>query len=145
LRESLAVQLFAERARAVNAAFSLDEQVAGSVAAICARLEGSPLAIELAAARCRDLSPDDILRRFPGRLDLAADGPVDRPDRQRSLRSAIDWSYDLLSAEAQVLFRRLAVFSGGLPADAVPAVCDGSPSSLTELAEASLVFHLADD
>ena len=145
VRESLAVQLFTERARAVNAAFSLDEQVAGSVATICARLEGSPLAIELAAARCRNLSPDDILQRFPGRLDLGADGEVDRPDRQRSLRSAIDWSYDLLSLEAQVLFRHLAVFSGGWPADAVPAVCDGSPASLTELAEASLVFRVADE
>jgi predicted ATPase/transcriptional regulator with XRE-family HTH domain len=142
LRGSHAVRLFAERANAVNPAFGLTDANVTSVVEICRRLDGSPLAIELAAARCRAFAVDEILERFPNLLDLGSDGPRDLPDRQQSLRAAIDWSYELLSASAQVLFRRLAVFSGGWPSEAIPAVCDGNAESLAELIDSNLVYRL---
>lgn len=142
-RASPAVALFAVRAEAVDPDFGLTRRNAASVARICERLDGSPLAIELAAARCRRFSPEELLQRFPSLLDLGADGPRDVSQRQRSLRATIDWSYELLSPEARTLFRRLAVFSGGWTVDAAVAVCGELDGALSELSEASLIVRSA--
>ncbi|MEO8285147.1 MAG: AAA family ATPase, partial [Chloroflexota bacterium] len=117
------VALFMERARAVKPGFVLTEQNAGAAAAICARLDGLPLAIELAAARIRLLSPQELEARMDARLPLLTGGPRNLPPRQRTLRAAIDWSYNLLTGEEQVLFARLGVFVGGCTLAAVQAVC----------------------
>jgi predicted ATPase len=118
-----AVAFFAERARAVRADFVLTARNAAAVAEICATLEGLPLAIELAAARVKLLSPDALLDRLSNRLRLLGGGPVDRPARLRSMRAAIDWSYELLSPPEQTLCTRLSVFAGGCSLDAMQAVC----------------------
>jgi predicted ATPase/class 3 adenylate cyclase len=107
-----AVRFFVARARAARPGFVLSPQNADAVAALCRRLDGLPLALELAAARVRALSPADILDRLGDRLDLLADRALDRPDRQRTLEATIGWSYDLLSWDEQAAFRRLAVCSG---------------------------------
>jgi len=117
-----AVALFVQRAQAVNPAFQLTTENARAVAEICARLDGLPLAIELAAARVKLLTPTMILERFEDRLELPGEGPRDAPARQRTLRAAIDWSHDLLSSPERVLFRRLAVFAGGCTIEAAEAV-----------------------
>lgn len=119
-----AVALFVERARASDPDFALDAANAASVAAICRQLDGLPLAIELAAARLRTLPLATLRERLAHRLDLLADGPRDLPTRQRTLRAAIAWSYNLLTAPEQALFRRLAVFVGGCERDSIAAVCD---------------------
>jgi predicted ATPase/DNA-binding CsgD family transcriptional regulator len=126
LREAEAVRLFAERAAAVNAAFVLTESNIVEVATLCARLDGLPLAIELAAARTRALSPRDMLQRLDQRLHLLTEGARDQPLRLRSMRDAIAWSYDLLSPEEQTLFRHLTVFVGGFTLAAATAVV-GTP------------------
>ena len=118
------IQLFVERAQAVQPGFTLTQENARDVAAICARLEGLPLAIELAAARARFLSPQAMLLRLEDRLDVLTGGARDLPERQRALRSTIEWSYDLLSDGEQELFRRLSVFVGGFTREAAEAVCD---------------------
>lgn len=110
---SPAVQLFVTRAKAVDPRFTLDRGNAAAVSAICRRLDGLPLAIELAAARVRLLSPGDLLTRLDPALPMLTDGPDDAPDRLRTMQRAIGWSYELLPAEQQALFRRLAVFVGG--------------------------------
>ena len=117
-----AVQLFVDRARAVRPDFALTEHNAGVVVAICRRLDGLPLAIELAAARMRLLSPEAILSRLDSRLTLLTGGGRDRPERQQTLRAAIAWSHDLLDASEQALFRRLAVFAGGWTLEAAESV-----------------------
>jgi predicted ATPase/class 3 adenylate cyclase len=119
-----AVQLFVERARAARSDFALSDTNAPAVAAICRRLDGLPLAIELAAARSNVLSPDQIVSRLDHRLALLATTRRDLPDRQRTLRGAIDWSYDLLSGPEQTFFRRFSVFSAGAELDAIRAVVD---------------------
>ena len=119
-----AVKLFTERARAAKLAFALTPTNAAAVLAICQRLDGLPLALELAAARVAVLNPSALLQRLEPRLPLLSDGPRDRPARQRTLRATIDWSYGLLSVAEQRLFRRLAVFIGGGSLEAVEAVCD---------------------
>lgn len=119
-----AITLFVQRAAAVKPDFKLTEENAGAVAEICARLDGLPLAIELAAARAKLLSPSAILSRLASRLQLLTGGARDLPARQQTLRQAIDWSYDLLTAPEQKLFRRLAVFRGGCTLEAVESVCN---------------------
>lgn len=116
------VQLFIERAQAVRPAFAVTNDTAPAVAEICARLDGLPLAIELAAARSRLLAPGAMLERLTTRLPLLVDGPRDLPVRHQTLRGTIAWSYDLLSREEQALFRRLAVFAGGADLAAIEAV-----------------------
>jgi predicted ATPase len=119
LAQYAAVQLFVARAGAARPDFALTAENAPAVAAICARLDGLPLAIELAAARARLLPPAAILTRLDQRLKLLTGGPQDRTARQQTLRGAIAWSYDLLDPDEQILFQRLAVFVGGCTADAV--------------------------
>src|SRR5215467_2601961 len=108
-----AVALFIERAQAVKPDFQVTNANAPAVAEICARLDGLPLAIELAAARTRLLPPQALLARLSNRLQLLTSGPRDHPARQQSLRRTIDWSYELLDEAEKTLFRQLAVFSGG--------------------------------
>jgi predicted ATPase len=119
-----AVALFVERAQAVKREFALTKENAPAVAAICARLDGLPLAIELAAARIKLLSPSAMLARLESRLNLLTGGARDLPTRQQTLRSTVDWSHGLLNAAEQTLFRRLSVFTGGCTLEGVEAVCD---------------------
>jgi len=119
-----AIALFVERARAVKHDFVLSNENASAVAAVCARLDGLPLAIELAAARIKLLSPAAMLMRLESCLNLLTGGARDLPARQRTLRGTVDWSYGLLNPAEQTLFRRLSVFSGGCTLEAVEAVCD---------------------
>ena len=123
VNQSGAVQLFTARARAVNASFAVTSENAASVAAVCRRLDGLPLAIELAAARTKILTPQALLSRLDRALDLKAAG-VDRPSRQRTLRDTIKWSYDLLDPAQQTFFRCLGMFAGGADLDAISAVTD---------------------
>ena len=125
LGEAEAVCLFVERAQAVDPAFVLTDDNARATAAVCARLEGLPLAIELAAAKTSFLSPEGLLARLARRLPLLTGGPRDAPARLRTMRDAIAWSHDLLTAEEQTLFRRLAVFSSGFTLEAAEAVAGG--------------------
>lgn len=118
-----AVQLFLDRARAVRADVPLDVPQLRAVAEICRRLDGLPLAIELAAARVRLLDPVELLRRLDSRFTVLAEGPRDLPERQRTLRRTVEWSYDLLDAGDRVAFARLAVFVGGFTLPAAEAVC----------------------
>src|SRR5581483_3430927 len=123
LAEDEAAELFVARAHAADPAFALTEENAGAVAELCERLDGLPLAIELAAARTKLLSPAALLARLGNRLELLTGGSRDAPRHQQTLRTTLDWSYDLLDAEAQRLFRQLAVFAGGWTLDSAEAVC----------------------
>jgi predicted ATPase len=124
LSRSDAVSLFFHRAAAVKPSFALTEENATAIAEICARLDGLPLAIELAAARVKLLSPAAMRTRLEKRLQLLTGGARDLPARQQTLRGAIDWSHDLLGPAEQKLFRRLSVFVGGCTLEAAEAVCD---------------------
>src|SRR5215211_4869243 len=119
-----AVKLFIERAEAAKADFSITNENAPAVAEICARLDGLPLAIELAAARVKLLPPRAMLGRLGRRLKLLSGGARDLPERQRTLRGAIEWSHNLLDEGEKTLFARLAIFSGGRTLEAIEAVCD---------------------
>ncbi len=118
-----AVRLFIERAQAVQPSFHVTNENAPAVAEICHRLDGLPLAIELAAARIRVLPPQALLARLEKRLPLLVGGARDLPHRQQTLRSTIDWSYNLLPEGEQLLFRRLGVFVGSRTLEAVEIVC----------------------
>jgi predicted ATPase len=119
-----AVGLFVERARAVKPDFKVTNESAPAVAEICVRLDGLPLAIELAAARITMLPPRAMLQRLTSRLKLLTGGARDLPERQRTLRATIEWSHALLEEGEQLLFGRLAVFSGGRTLEAIEAICD---------------------
>jgi predicted ATPase len=119
-----AVRLFIERATAAKADFAVTSENAPAVAEICARLDGLPLAIELAAARVKLLPPRAMLGRLGRRLKLLTGGARDLPERQRTLRGAIEWSHALLDEGEKTLFARMTVFSGGRTLDAIEAVCD---------------------
>jgi predicted ATPase len=132
-----AVALFAARARALDPRFEAD----AAVAEICRRLDGLPLAIELAAARVKVLSADQILERLGHRLRLLTAGTRDAPARQQTLRATIDWSYRLLRAEERELFARLAIFAGGWTLEAAEAICGADLDVLDGLVSKSLVTH----
>jgi len=139
-----AVQLFAQRAVALQPDFVLTPENALIVAGICCRLDGLPLAIELAAARVRHISLQKIYDRLEQRLPILTGGAQDLPLRQRTLRTAIQWSYDLLDSSERLLLARLAVFRGGCSLEAVEAVCErnltiGVFDGLTSLVDKSLV------
>jgi predicted ATPase/serine/threonine protein kinase len=119
-----AIELFVERARAVKQQFALTRENAATVAAICSRLDGLPLAIELAAARIKLLSPSAMLTRLESRLSLLTGGARDLPTRQQTLRNTVEWSYGLLNEAEQKLLRRFSVFTGGCTLEALEAVCD---------------------
>jgi predicted ATPase/class 3 adenylate cyclase len=119
-----AVRLFIERAKSAKADFEVTDASAPAVAEICVRLDGLPLAIELAAARVKMLPPQAMLQRLSSRLKLLTGGARDLPERQRTLRATIEWSHALLDEGEQLLFGRLAVFSGGRTLEAIEAVCD---------------------
>jgi len=144
-----AVALFIERASAVKPGFAVTNENAPAVAEICSRLDGLPLAIELAAARVRLLTPQAILDRLEQRLPVLASGGPDLPARQRTLRSAIDWSHELLGEEERRLFARLAAFAGGWTLEAAEEVCNpgrelriDTLDGLASLADNSLIHPL---
>jgi predicted ATPase/DNA-binding CsgD family transcriptional regulator len=132
--ESDAVALFAQRAAAARPDFRVTDQNAAAVAEICARLDGLPLAIELAAARIKLLPPQALLGRLGNRLQLLTGGARDRPARHQTLRATIDWSYGLLDEADKTLFRRLAVFSGGWTLESAEAICLATDDLLDGLA-----------
>ena len=145
LPDEHATELFAERAKAGRPDFDLDHEPVGAVAEICRRLDGLPLAIELAAARMRAMSSLDVARRLDG-LRLLSGGTRDAPRRQQSLAATIDWSYRLLTEREQALFVRLSVFAGGFDLEAAHGVCgadadteDDTLDSLTGLLDKSMV------
>ncbi len=134
LIENEAVALFVERASALDARFDLTEDTARAIAAICARVDGLPLAIELVAARAKALAPVALLRRLERRLPLLGGGARDAPGRQQTMHDAISWSYELLEPEEQFLFRRLAIFEGGFDLEAADAVAGADRSELDQQA-----------
>jgi predicted ATPase len=144
LLESESVILFVERARTALPNFALTKDNASSVAEICRRLDGLPLALELAAARIKLLQPQAILSRLDDKLKLLTGGARDLPTRHQTLRNTLEWSYDLLNQDEKILYARLGVFVGGFTFEAVEAVCnpDGKLDileSLTSLANNSLL------
>jgi non-specific serine/threonine protein kinase len=145
LARTEAVALFVARARAADPRFALTVENASAVAAICQRLDGLPLGIELAAARLRVLSPEALLRRLSDPLRLLTGGGRDQPPRLRTMRQAVAWSHDLLAPEEQTLFRRLAVFEDGCTVEAAEAVCGGPEldvlDAMSGLVEQSLVHQ----
>ena len=141
LQHTPSIALFVERARASRPDFRLTADNAAAVAEICARLDGLPLAIELAAARIKLLPPQALLERLrESPLQWLTSSPRDAPARHETLRSAIRWSYELLNPDERRLFRLLSVFAGGCPLDALSAIC-GDPSSLAVMDD---VFSLVD-
>jgi predicted ATPase/serine/threonine protein kinase len=152
LMQSPSIALFVQRAAAGRPDFTLTARNADAVVDICRRLDGLPLAIELAAARVKILPPAELRARIEHRLELLTGGPRDLPERQQTLRRAIKWSYDLLTPPEQRLFRRLSVFAGGCTLEAIEAVCDttedlGVPvlEGVTALVENSLLVQRGDD
>jgi predicted ATPase/class 3 adenylate cyclase len=152
LLRSEAVQLFVERARLQKPGFMLTEKEAPAVAELCARLEGIPLALELAAARMRSLSIDEINARLHDRFKLLIGGSRVALERQQTLRALVSWSYDLLKESEQILLDRLSVFAGGFDLVAAEAVCGADPllpedvlDLVTSLVEKSLVMFEQDN
>lgn len=124
LREYESVQLFADRASSVRPDFALNDENAPLIAQICVRLDGLPLAIELAAARMRLFTLETLAEELSHRLNVLRRGPRDAPSRQQTLRATIDWSYQLLDRDEQALFTRLSIFRGGCSIEALEVVCD---------------------
>jgi predicted ATPase len=135
LPDSEAVRLFVERARA----FGRELEPDGTVAAICRRLDGLPLAVELAAARTKLLDPAVLLERLVRALPLLTGGPRDAPERQRTLRAAIEWSHGLLEEDARAAFRRFSVFVGGCPLETAEELCAADLDTLGALVDLSLL------
>ena len=135
LEENPAMQLFLQRAQAVQPNFHLTPDNAATIAEICHRLEGIPLAIELAAPRLKLLSPQALLARLERRLQVLTGGARDLPERQRTMRATIAWSYELLSPAEQALFRRLAVCAGGWTLEAAEQVCLEAGASKLDMLE----------
>jgi predicted ATPase len=133
-----AARLFRQRALTINPQFAAEDE---QLIELCERLEGIPLAVELAAARIKILSPGDLLARLDRRLPMLAAGARDAPARQRTLRATIEWSYDLLDDAERRLFTSLAVFGGGWTLDAAEQVCDADLDSLQSLADKSLIQY----
>jgi non-specific serine/threonine protein kinase len=142
VESSEAVQLFVDRARHAAPNFALTEQNALTVARICQRLDGVPLALELAAARINVLDAGRLLERLNDRFRVLTGGARDRPPRQQTLRAAVQWSYDLLEPPERILLERLSVFAGGLTPEAAEAVCGYPPLPRTEVFD--LLAHLVD-
>jgi len=147
LQRSEAVQLFVERARLQKPSFSLTEREAPAIAELCTRLDGIPLALELAAARLRSLSVSDINARLHDRFKLLTGGSRVALERQQTLRALVSWSYDLLQAHEQIVLDRLSVFAAGFDLQAAEAVCGADPipsedvlDLVTSLVEKSLVM-----
>jgi predicted ATPase/DNA-binding SARP family transcriptional activator len=136
-----AVELFVARARATRHDFTLTSGNGQAVAEICLALDGLPLALELAAARTNVLAPDELLARLERRLDLLTAGPRDVPERQQTLRAAIDWSYHLLGGREQELFAASAVFAGGFTLEAATAVCDADVDRIAALVDHNLLHR----
>jgi predicted ATPase len=135
LRRSDAVELFIDRARAAGSDLDLDQDELETIAEICRRLDGIPLAIELAASRAKVVGPEELLRRLDRRLSFLTGGPRDLPLRQQTLRSTIAWSHDLLDDSERRLFARLGVFAAGFSLDAAETVCaDDGPAVLDGIA-----------
>lgn len=132
------IRLFVERAQAVDASFRLTDENGSTIAAICRRLDGLPLALELAAARTRILPLPALLFRLTSRFALLTDGPVDAPARHRTLHAAINWSHDLLDDSERAAFRRLSVFAGGFSLEAAHAVLAAFPRAEAEADDATL-------
>ncbi len=155
VQQYASVRLFVERAHARAPGFELTSANAWAVVEICRRLDGLPLAIELAAARVRMLPPQDLLARLGDPIGLLTGGPRDLPERQRTLKATLDWSFDLLSADEQVMFACLGVFAGPFDLPAAEAVHGGAPADpgpgadlvdmLGSLVDDSLVQPLADE
>ena len=139
LHSPAAVELFCRLAAAAVPGWTLDDGTAPVIGEICRRLDGLPLALELAAARLKILSPSEVLDRLGGQHELLSRGTRDAGDRHRTLRSALDWSYDLLEPAAARLFPRLAVFAGGWTLDSLVEVCDAGPEAETIDALATLI------
>jgi predicted ATPase/DNA-binding NarL/FixJ family response regulator len=131
-----AIRLFVERAQAAHSAFVMTGENAHAIAAVCQQVDGLPLAIELAAGRSKLFSPQALLPRLANRLKLLVGGAQDLPLRQRTLRGTIAWSYDLLSQDEKILFRRLAVFVGGGTLEAAEAICTAHADLLIDVLEA---------
>ncbi|HEV2216478.1 MAG TPA: tetratricopeptide repeat protein [Candidatus Dormibacteraeota bacterium] len=127
IARSPAVQLFVERAAQARPGFELDAGNAAAIATMCRRLDGIPLALELCAARIRMMPPEEILHRLEERIDVLGGRNRPGPERQRTVRASIDWSYGLLSDAERALFRRLAIFAGTFDIDGMAAVCHGGP------------------
>jgi predicted ATPase/DNA-binding SARP family transcriptional activator len=134
-----ALRLFAARAQAADPGFELDQTSAPEVARVCARLDGLPLAIELAAARAKLLTPAEILARLEQEPHLLPTGPRDAPTRQRTLAATIRWSYDLLGPDERVTFARLGVFAGGCTLEAAGQVCETTLETLAGLVDNNLL------
>ena len=141
LEEDAAVELFVGRARLLEPAFDRTLENESDLREICRRLDGLPLAIELAAARVRTLTPRALLERLGVRLGLLTGGPRDLPARQQTLRETIDWSVELLTAREREIFARLAVFPAGATLEAAEAVCDADLDSLAKLVDVNLVLR----
>ena len=136
LGSEAAVALFDARARAVSPQFRADQR---ELERLCERLDGMPLALELAATRTRTLTAEQLLSRLDQRFSLLTSGARDLPERQRTMEATVAWSYDLLDPKEQELFRRLAAFSGGWTLEAAESICDADPDVLDSLAAKSLV------